>query len=463
MAKNIEDYEEVIGRTENETILKYATAAKELKDGKSALPEGGLYEALSQLQRLVAAGGVGGSVDEAEVKAIVDAEMKKVKLSVQNLDQSIIDALSGNVTMNVNMTLPSGASVTGKSKADLSDLKRPLVQTILCDLLAQNSVYVYGAAGTGKSYTAGLIKKAMSTGDSQWNIRELNCNQFTSPTEIIGGQTIEGYQKGELEMAWTNTDQAGKKFAGSILLLDELPKLDPNTAGVLNAALAKVNEPDEIDATTGMVSKPTIKNGRGEMLPKGNVFIYATGNAPLNEADPDYEANFKQDLSLQDRFVGSMYKVFADYGHEATMMKGMLFIFNHMMPLREAILKGEDGQSFAGKGFVSLRIILSMKRTFLSYMKQTNTPDSIVRFKPKGLRLALESFLEIFTEKQRTFLKQEMNYDAFVSVIEAKEGKTYKYDSAGYPILEDTIEEAAEAKRLIDKYNEDHKAIYQKY
>ena len=462
MAKNIEDYNEVIKRTENETILKYANAKKELEE--SSAPENGLYKSLEKLQKIISSNGVGGgSVDEAEVKRIVDAEIKKVKVGLTNLDPAVIDALSGNVTMNVNMTLPSGVTTSGASGVKTEDLHRPLVQTILCDLLAQNSVYVYGAAGTGKSYTASIVRDAMTSDDAEWNIRELNCNQFTSPTEIVGGETIEGYQKGELEMAWTNTDQTGKKYAGTILLLDELPKLDPNTAGVLNSALAKVNEPDKINKKTGKVQKPTIKNGRGEMLEKGNVFIYATGNAPLNEADPDYEANFKQDLSLQDRFVGSMYKVFADYGHEAKMMNGMLFIFNHIMPLREAILKGEDGQSFAGKGFVSLRILLSMKRTFLSYMKQKNTKNSIVQFKPKGLRLALESFLEIFTDKQRDFLKQEMDYDSFVKVIFVKEGKTYKYDSAGYPILEDTQDEIDRSVVIVKNYDTNNKAIYQKY
>tara|TARA_R110000823_G_scaffold117480_1_gene240950 strand:- start:34456 stop:34857 length:402 start_codon:yes stop_codon:yes gene_type:complete len=133
------------------------------------------------------------------------------------------------------------------------------------------------------------------------------------------------------------------------------------------------------------------------------------------------------------------------------------------MPLREAILKGEDGQSFAGKGFVSLRILLSMKRTFLSYMKQKNTKNSIVQFKPKGLRLALESFLEIFTDKQRDFLKKEMDYDSFVKVIFVKEGKTYKYDSAGYPILEDTQDEIDRSVVIVKNYDTNNKAIYQKY
>jgi len=454
MAKNIEDYDEIIKSTENETIKKYAQAGKDLESTKTSLPEGGLYNALTTLQKVISAGGT-GSVNEDEVKRIVDEELKTTKIGVSNLDSTILDMLNSTVTLNVNLTQPSGASSIIKG-AKKKDTDRPLFQTLISDLLANNNSYVYGAAGTGKSFMA----KTMAT-TLGWRKFELNCNQFTSPTEIIGGQTIEGYQKGVLEMAWTNEDQAGNKFDGAIMLLDELPKLDPNTAGVLNAALASKSEIGllGVDKVTGEEIRPTLKNGRGEELPLGNLFIYATGNAPLNEADPDYEANFKQDLSLQDRFVGSMYKVYADYGFEASELEGCLFIFNGIIPLREAILKGDDGQSFANKGFVSLRILLSMKRTFLEYLKIKNDPNSLVT-KPKNLKLTLDSFLEIFTDKQRETLKAAMNYDEFVKIAKAKESKTYKFAADGNPVLTDTKEEVEKSKQLIEAYNKTIKAIY---
>lgn len=455
MAKNIEDYDEIIKSTENETIKKYAQAGKDLESTKTSLPEGGLYNALTTLQKVISAGGT-GSVNEDEVKRIVDEELKTTKIGVSNLDSTILDMLNSTVTLNVNLTKPSGASTIIKAGAKKKETDRPLFQALISDLLANNNSYVYGAAGTGKSFMAGVIARTLG-----WQKFELNCNQFTSPTEIIGGQTIEGYQKGELEMAWTNEDQAGNKFDGAIILLDELPKLDPNTAGVLNAALASKSEVGllGVDKVTGEEIRPTLKNGRGEKLPLGNLFIYATGNAPLNEADPDYEANFKQDLSLQDRFVGSMYKVYADYGFEASELDGCLFIFNGMIPLREAILRGDDGQSFAGKGFVSLRILLSMKRTFLEYLKIKNDPNSLVT-KPKNLKLTLDSFLEIFTDKQRETLKSAMNYDEFVKIAKAKESKTYKFAADGNPVLTDTEEEVEKSKELIEAYNKTIKAIY---
>jgi len=99
-----------------------------------------------------------------------------------------------------------------------------------------------------------------------------------------------------------NADGSKREVAGAVLILDELPKIDPNTAGILNEALAKVKD-FKFDKKTKQIKAPTIRNGRNEVLELKNLFVIATGNVPLNTIDPDYEANFKQDLSLQDRFV----------------------------------------------------------------------------------------------------------------------------------------------------------------
>jgi MoxR-like ATPase len=154
---------------------------------------------------------------------------------------------------------------------------------------------ITGGAGTGKTYSAVEIAKLIG-----WKSIEVNCNQFTSPLDLLGGQTISGYQEGAVVQAWKNEIQ-GQKVDGVVLILDELPKIDPNTAGILNSALAKI----KLSA-----DRSQITNGRGEKFEKKNVFIIATGNVRLNETSEDYEANFKQDLSLQDRFAGSTYPIF---------------------------------------------------------------------------------------------------------------------------------------------------------
>ena len=337
----------------NETTKKIAEERlKVLEATKSAGTEGVIYDTLQQLQTLLSQGVGSGNVDETEVKKIVDKELGDVKIGIGNLDPAVMALIGGSTKVSLNLTLPTGVVKSGKSSGVIDEISEPENQIVLSDLLALNNVYMYGAAGTGKSFRAGQIQKILSSEGSNYDLVEVNCNQFTSPLDLIGGQTIEGYQKGKLEMAWTGTDADGATFDGSILLLDELPKLDPNTAGLLNSALAKLAE-RVIDDRTGKVVKPTIMNGRGQKIQLNNMFVYATGNAPLNEADPDYEANFKQDLSLQDRFVGSMYKVYANYRRDRQVLNGKsndngyLFIFNHMILCREAILNGQDGVSFA--------------------------------------------------------------------------------------------------------------------
>ena len=463
--ERIKDVEDIINSTTNDTAKRIAQEKLQVLEAtKNAGTEGVIYDTLKQLETLLNQGIGTGSVDEAEVTKIVDDELKNIKIGVGNLDPSVLAMLGGSTKVSLNLSLPGGIVKSGTSSATLSALSEPENQIVLSDLLALNNVYMYGAAGTGKSFRAGQIQDILQSEGSSWDLIEVNCNQFTSPLDLIGGQTIEGYQKGKLEMAWTNVDADNKKYDGAILLLDELPKLDPNTAGLLNAALAKLSE-RKVDDKTGKVIKPTIMNGRGQKIRLGNMFVYATGNAPLNEADPDYEANFKQDLSLQDRFVGSMYKVFANYRRDRELLngdgnnKGYLFIFNHMMLCREAILEGQDGVSFANKGFVSLRILLSMKRTFIEYVRAKNTPDSIIRFCPKSIIVTLNSFLEIFTENQRDIIKDKMLYDDFVSTIKLRQDKKYKLDGEMNPIMDDTQAELDLSNSLVTTYEANTKSI----
>ena len=96
---------------------------------------------------------------------------------------------------------------------------------IIDGIVLGNNVMLIGCAGTGKTFLAEKVASVIGL-----DVEVINCNQFTSPIEINGGQTIEGYQEGKLIKAWST---------GKLLILDELPKLDPNTTGILNEALAK--------------------------------------------------------------------------------------------------------------------------------------------------------------------------------------------------------------------------------
>jgi hypothetical protein len=194
-----------------------------------------------RLQQILSGGsgmGAVGAVDEDQVKEIVRETISEDKISESDLDSTLVSKINSQpqqVTINVvEGTIQKQVSAT----IDESYV-RPLVQKILSDVEARNNVYLYGGAGTGKTFMAQTIADIL-----EWELIEISCNQFTSPLELVGGQTIDGYQQGKAIRAWGNLNEDGTPMAkkGCVLLLDELPKLDPNTAGILNALLSRVSE-----------------------------------------------------------------------------------------------------------------------------------------------------------------------------------------------------------------------------
>jgi cobaltochelatase CobS len=346
----------------------------------------------------------GNNISKEEIKKLM-SQVKSptnTKISFKDLDPQLQNKLSGQVKVSLTLSTPYTKGA-GKSLAD-SQVNRPLFQKLLSDFMARNNVYLYGGAGTGKTYMVEQLADFLG-----YTYVEINCNQFTSPLDLVGGQTIEGYQKGKLEMAWTNIAKNGDEMKGAILCLDELPKLDPNTAGVLNAALAKIK--------LGNPESPAyIYNGKGDKIYKQNIFVIATGNTQLNETSTDYEANFKQDLSLQDRFVGSTYEVLADYRSEFdNALRDFAFIFLYLTKIRETILE----RNWAGRAFVSYRILIALRDTYIvSRDKNLQKVNEEVAIKnPKTLKEGLDSFLNLFSATQIKELKVSSNYDEFVNKI----------------------------------------------
>lgn len=358
-------------------------------------------------------------VDKEKVEEILTDRLKTLKIGKKNLDSSILDLIGKTQTVQiVNWQNVKVKTSDGK--------KRKIFDIILSDFEAGNNVYLYGGAGTGKTFIAGQISKALN-----YKLVTLNCNQFTSPLDIVGGQTIEGYQEGRLTYAFGNlwdvneiNANTGKPYSGALLLLDELPKLDPNTAGVLNDGLSKIKDPIE-RSESGREIMPTITNGRGQVISKKNIFVIATGNSLLNEADVNYEANFKQDLSLQDRFAGSTYELIIDPQYEldnimsnikvSDEIVSFVFIFNFLFKLRTSIEKN----NFTSRAFVSQRLMVSMRDTYIAYrLNEMQGANKISQ--PKTLQIAIKTFLDLFTEQQRAVLDSEVNTKEFYDLIDEK-------------------------------------------
>jgi AAA domain (dynein-related subfamily) len=444
--------EELIQMRDNATdqdvkaLFQEAIDREEIKEGTANQQV--IANTLTQISKIISNAQVSKStIDDTAVERIVKTELANAKIGLSNLDANVTSLLQGQ-KINATITIlgASGTMTTFSTQIDPEFLTRPLTQLILSDVVAKNNVYLYGGAGTGKTYTAGEIASLLG-----WKLVEVNCNQFTSPLDLLGGQTISGYQEGLVSQAWSN-EVDGTKVSGCVLLLDELPKIDPNTAGILNSALAKVKLEGD---------RAKITNGRGQKLEKGNLIIIGTGNTKLNETSEDYEANFKQDLSLQDRFAGSTYEIFIYYKTEVeTTMKGFLFIWLYLVKLREQI----EAKRLQGRAFVSIRLMESLRdsykiyRTYDEVLKSASGTPLISQ--PKSLQQACESFFSLFPRNVADELKNITDYNGFKTTIAEKNMLPLPTDYPSSPMNFDTPQEVADANAIALANDQSKSQIY---
>ena len=390
-------------------------------------------------------------LDEDEVRRIAEQTFGQSQITLAQLSPEVkdfIDKTKSTTITVLNMQTPTQQKATTSQTSK----QRALFYVILSDFAAKNNVYLYGPAGTGKTYIAKEVAEAVG-----YATITINCNQFTAPLEIIGGQTIDGYQEGKLIQAWSNLDlgtnpRTNQPYEGALLLIDELPKLDPNTAGVMNDALSSVKDPEKV--SNGKVIPKTIPNGKNEKMPLKNFFAIATGNTLLLRPDPNYTANFAQDASLQDRFAGSTYRVFYDYEMEYEKVLtirdkkingteysevNMAFLFVFLIQFREAV----DRLGYNNEAFVSARIMGNLRDTYLAYRvnEMANDPNP----RPKTLQDGVASFLSLFTDVQQGNIRNEIPYDEFMDTVIP--------DANSRPLSElSTDTQKDEAQRIVDNF-----------
>jgi hypothetical protein len=246
----------------------------------------------------------------------------------------------------------------------------------------------------------------------------VNCSQWTSPIEIRGGQTIKGYEEGQLIKAWAQ---------GGILILDELPKLDPNTAGLLNAALAKTGNNPIYDEKGEIIEStiPYITNGRGDKIYKGQdakdkdlrfrFCVIATGNTDMINVGNKYGGNQRQDYSLVDRFAGSYYVIENDPIKEMELTYP--YVFNLCNAMRKFLESRDALQS------ISLRTMLNFNRTFeqeMLYKIESPFADEIFnnseeKVAPKSIEDSINSFLNMLEKNMRSDLENDPEFRSAIS------------------------------------------------
>ena len=426
--------------------LPGAAPAKRSKKGVTA-PVGewddirNKFEALFLELLRARAGKGGGGLSSAEL----EDWLRDRRISLTDLSQDLQDKLSAVATVRlVQYSFPFQPAV----KVGKSD--QPAAQKILDDLMLGNNCMLIGGAGTGKTYLAQQVARQMLNRETE----TINCSQWTSPIEIVGGQSLEGYVEGKMVQAYRD---------GKVLILDEIPKIDPNTAGLLNEALAKTGDKlvvkpnrdelrQQIAAVLGsdvaeaalkqlsshgsgelfylfveqeafkqntkqmaryelmlkLFSYPLLQNNRKQFFVKHPYFgVIATGNVYPSGTDMAYGANNKQDLSLLDRFAGSVYYIQKNPALERHVLQN-----DYVWYICNLLRKVVDENRYEAQ--VSLRLMQNANRAYEQEVarytgKQT---DGMTANEGKTFAEVIESFiLSGFTGTQQQLLKNAVGFD----------------------------------------------------
>lgn len=339
---------------------------------------------------------------EELVNKLITQQLQKFVFEEKNLSPQLLSLLMAKADYQVPIPERKEIPSDGLDAATDLELLNSETGSIFSDLLVGNNVYLYGKAGTGKTTLAKKIAENLLMQKTY----VINCNQFTSPINIIGGQTIEGYKQGLLCEAWEK---------GGILILDELPKLDPNTAGLLNEALAQSADNErtvaiskekfdrykaeqdlenpsfdifEVDGQYFYTQFITITDGKGTRLRKNRKFgVIATGNTNLKEISTNFSGNNRQDYSLVDRFAGSFYEIGFDSKLEQSLTYKL--VYEVSIKIREFLMQDSDSVES-----VSLRTMLNFNRIFeQQYLRKIKSPYANPVIKIGGKSLG-KTFLE---------------------------------------------------------------------
>lgn len=335
-----------------------------------------LFESIQQ-------GKTKAGVDSKEVEQIVQQSIIYSKFGINNLDEELKKMISE--TKIIKYEFPNNTN-TGAKPTKL----RPIAIKIIDDLRIGNNVMIIGGAGTGKTFLAKQISNDV------WGKAPIviNCSQWTSPTEIIGGYTIDGYKQGKLIEAYSK---------GLVLILDELPKIDPNTAGLLNDALSN----------TRLSGKESfVMDAAGNKFEKHPDFAcIATGNVYPNSTDIAYAANNKQDLSLLDRFSGSVYFLNKDVEFEKAII-GNDFIWKIADKIRDTIEESKWEAQMSLRWMVGARNVYNREKLRYNGKLKDGLKAS------EGLTFIeyLDHYLHTFTPEQQRLLKEKIDYNEIFSV-----------------------------------------------
>lgn len=226
----------------------------------------------------------GGAVDMAKVREIVREELTKLATAEPAKVKSIIKKAGVN-----------------SNEYRCSDFEE------IADYIGEGQpVYMYGAAGCGKSHTAEQIASA------------LNLDYYTQ-SQVLFAHDVKGY--GDANGNYQETPFFKAFTKGGLFFIDEMDASAPEALVVLNTAIA--NRRYDFPIIGCVEAHPNFR-------------IIAAGNTALTGADVEYTARSVQDASTINRFA--FFEMHYEKNVEFNVMaKGDKELYNFVVDLRNAI------------------------------------------------------------------------------------------------------------------------------
>ena len=249
-----------------------------------------------------------------------EAEATKVEDDALELAKLLQRLKGGNVTIDANQVRSIIAEELAKlASEDVKKISKLAKKTAsakehhcadfdeICDYVSDGQpVYLYGAAGCGKSHTAEQVANALGL-------------DFYTQSQVLFAHDVKGYGDANGNFQETPFFKAFTK--GGLFFIDEMDASAPEALVVLNTAIAN-----------RMYDFPVVGNVKAHE----NFRIIAAGNTALTGADTEYTARAVQDASTINRFA--FFEMSYNKAIELPIMaKGDEVLYNYICDLRNAI------------------------------------------------------------------------------------------------------------------------------
>ena len=199
-------------------------------------------------------------------ESIFDATKRGGFVNKEEVASIVKEVLEQNApTKTIEVVSPRGrAKVSGAANKDFA---------VFCNLVEHNKpLYMYGPAGSGKSYTACQIAEALKF-------------DYYETSQAMFAHELKGYGDAKGEFVETAFYRAFSK--GGVFFLDEVDASAPEALVVLNNAIANKR-----------FDFPVI----GNVTAHENFRVIAAGNTRMTGATLEYTARQMQDTSFKNRF-----------------------------------------------------------------------------------------------------------------------------------------------------------------